>query len=1030
MSGDKTFTGDVIFESNIHMAGGNVFVANTINMTVFDPIMELGSNNHNTGDLGIIMTRHIGTNSNVAIVYDEGDDILRMGYTLNGASDSIVDLDSSNALAVSVQGALTAASISGPLSGNASTATALQTARNIGGVSFDGTANIDLPGVNAAGTQNTSGNADTATALQTARNIGGVSFDGTANIDLPGVNTPGNQNTVGNADTATALQTARNIGGVSFDGTADIDLPGVNTPGTQNTSGNADTATTATNQSGGTVNATTGHFSGDVTLESNLRVNGSLTYANTVNMIVSDPIMELGANNLHTNDLGLVFTRHGNSGNDSNVAIFYDESEDTLKIGYTDDNATQTTLSTTATGLDVSITGNVAAAYDTDTTSYFGRVAMGFTPGNTNQASFAHIDKNNSNDYALKQAASGVTYINAGNSKHIRFCIQDNEKARFTGSGDFKVGANKLLVEPANSTVSMYSQDTGSTAGPDLLLMRNNPNNGSNGDYIGQVRYEGLSDSGTSRLYAKTTGKIKTATNGSESGIIETALRTGGSQMISVRHSGDLFHIKNDTDFQVGETANLYVDTSTSRVGIGLSNPSYTLDVSGDINFTGSLLQNGGAFQGSKWTTTGSAVYRPSGNVGIGVAPSYKLDVSGDINFTGSLLQNGSAFQGSSWTTSGSDVYRSSGGVGIGTTSPGDTLHVYKNGYTPRVSIETPGAHDAELYLKNSNGYWRFRCEDTTADLKFINGNGVHTTFRDNGFVGIGTQTPGSLLAFYKDYAVPSNGSEPAGDQSQGITFMSDISSYTGTGEPLWTNSASPVSVARIWFQPTSYQGMGGYAPAGVHGTLSFGTGYAGAQSTVPDMVINTEGKVGIGTTRPGAPFHVIGNQYIYGPEAGYGGTGQLYIAENTTFGGELRLGVNRAYVFMDSTQNAPLVLNSNYGSYVGINERTPTERLHVNGNILASGNITAYSDKRIKSDITKIENALDKIEKLNGYTYTVKDERYTGLIAQEVLPVLPEAVTGSEETQYGLAYGNMMGLVVEAIKEMREEIKSIRSRL
>ena len=115
ISGDKTFTGDIIFESNVHMNGGNVFVANTVNLTVSDPIIELGSNNLNTNDLGIIMTRH-NNNSNVAFLYDESDDILRIGYTLNGASSSVVYLDS-NALAVSVQGALSAASVSGDGSG-------------------------------------------------------------------------------------------------------------------------------------------------------------------------------------------------------------------------------------------------------------------------------------------------------------------------------------------------------------------------------------------------------------------------------------------------------------------------------------------------------------------------------------------------------------------------------------------------------------------------------------------------------------------------------------------------------------------------------------------------------------------------------------------------------------------------------------------------------------------------------------------------------------------------------------------------
>jgi len=75
-----------------------------------------------------------------------------------------------------------------------------------------------------------------AAKLTNARNIGGVSFDGTADINLPGVNIGGTQNTSGSA---AKLTNARNIGGVSFDGTADINLPGVNIGGTVDTSGKA-----------------------------------------------------------------------------------------------------------------------------------------------------------------------------------------------------------------------------------------------------------------------------------------------------------------------------------------------------------------------------------------------------------------------------------------------------------------------------------------------------------------------------------------------------------------------------------------------------------------------------------------------------------------------------------------------------------------------------------------------------------------------------------------------------------------------
>ena len=133
-------------------------------------------------------------------------------------------------------------------------AATLTNARDIGGVSFNGSANIDLPGVNTTGTVDTSGNAATATKLAAAVNIGGVSFDGSAGIQLPGVDIAGTVNTSGNAATATKLAATVNIGGVAFDGSAAISLPGVNATGTVDTSGkagsiaNASDTTTSTDQ--------------------------------------------------------------------------------------------------------------------------------------------------------------------------------------------------------------------------------------------------------------------------------------------------------------------------------------------------------------------------------------------------------------------------------------------------------------------------------------------------------------------------------------------------------------------------------------------------------------------------------------------------------------------------------------------------------------------------------------------------------------------------------------------------------------
>ena len=97
-------------------------------------------------------------------------------------------------------------------------------------------------------------------------------------------------------------------------------------------------------------------------------------------------------------------------------------------------------------------------------------------------------------------------------------------------------------------------------------------------------------------------------------------------------------------------------------------------------------------------------------------------------------------------------------------------------------------------------------------------------------------------------------------------------------------------------------------------------------------------------------------------------------------------------------------------------------------GEIVAQGNITAYSDARLKTNLAKIENALEKVSQLTGYTYTRTDtgQKQTGLVAQDIEKVLPEAVTDSGDYK-AVAYGNMMGLIVEAIKELKAEIDSLK---
>jgi hypothetical protein len=101
-----------------------------------------------------------------------------------------------------------------------------------------------------------------------------------------------------------------------------------------------------------------------------------------------------------------------------------------------------------------------------------------------------------------------------------------------------------------------------------------------------------------------------------------------------------------------------------------------------------------------------------------------------------------------------------------------------------------------------------------------------------------------------------------------------------------------------------------------------------------------------------------------------------------------------------------------------------PTNGMTVNGNI------SGLSDERVKTNIVRIDNAMARITELLGCTYDrtdVEGLRQTGLIAQHVQKVLPEAVSEDADGKLSLAYGNLAGLFVEAFKELHEEIHILR---
>lgn len=130
-------------------------------------------------------------------------------------------------------------------------------------------------------------------------------------------------------------------------------------------------------------------------------------------------------------------------------------------------------------------------------------------------------------------------------------------------------------------------------------------------------------------------------------------------------------------------------------------------------------------------------------------------------------------------------------------------------------------------------------------------------------------------------------------------------------------------------------------------------------------------------------------------------------------------------------TGDATRTLMQLYPTAAGAN----TGHLKVNGEVNATGNITAFSDIRVKTDIKVIENALDKVDQIRGVTYErtdMQDSRQVGFVAQELEVVLPEAVRTVKSEELGIddfktvAYGNVSALLVEAVKEEKAKREAL----
>ena len=147
-----------------------------------------------------------------------------------------------------------------------------------------------------------------------------------------------------------------------------------------------------------------------------------------------------------------------------------------------------------------------------------------------------------------------------------------------------------------------------------------------------------------------------------------------------------------------------------------------------------------------------------------------------------------------------------------------------------------------------------------------------------------------------------------------------------------------------------------------------------------------------------------------------------------------LSLGTSNDAEFFCNGSHLYLDLNSGIGNFYIRDGTTTRFTFDDDGTFTATGNVTAYSDIKLKDNIETISNPLDKVKQINGVTFDRIDTpelgRQMGVIAQDVEKVCPELVDTDDEGTKSVAYGNMVGLLIEAIKDQQKQIDELKSKL
>ena len=414
------------------------------------------------------------------------------------------------------------------------------------------------------------------------------------------------------------------------------------------------------------------------------------------------------------------------------------------------------------------------------------------------------------------------------------------------------------------------------------------------------------------------------------------------------------------------DTNTFFVDSVTNRVGIGNTTPSTSLDVSGEVKISNDLKINTNTF----------VVDVSEDRVSINkTTPDYTLDVGGDINLdsTDHVIRSG-----------GSSIIRFNSNFNVGIGGAASTTNKLK------VNGNIQGTDLIATNLKLNNGGHIYH-----------NNNNVIRFSADR--IGIGGEA-------HATYRVNING------DIQATTFRGALAGNATTSSNCSGNAATSSNTSG---SSTSCNGNAA--------TSSNCTGNAATSSNCDGNAATSTNCTGNAATSSNCDGNAETSSNCDGNAAtSTNCTGNAATSSNCDGNAATSTNTNGS----SSSCNGNAATSTNCANAANTNGSSST-----NFNcykLTASNNVTAYSDRRLKENIKPIENALDKVCQIGGYTFTRNDledskKRHAGIIAQELMEVLPEVVEGTEETKYSVAYGNIIALLIEAIKELKYDVDQLK---